>query len=150
MISLAASSRLQNATKYCTNVRKMGPVGRVEIIQPLLHVESPNFTRISMPTWYTAAPDMTSSAISGRHLSKFEKKNGRKCCLGDEFDWCCILPVPPIGGLLVYSYIAGSKSVSARPTQTLPITTLEAINSSNSKQRKQIYAKHFSQCGVVV
>ena len=73
MTSIAASGRLQNAVKYCTKVRKTGVAGNSWIIRPLFNVESPNFTRSSMPTYSSATPDMTSPTTSGRHLSKFKK-----------------------------------------------------------------------------
>ena len=74
------------------------------IMRPLFDEESPNLTRISMPTYSTATQDMTTSATSGRHFSKFEK-NDRKCRLLKlcvEFLWPGVLPAPPTGGLLVH------------------------------------------------
>ena len=86
LTSLAASSRLPNATKYCTTCVNVCGCQRV-IIRPLFNVESPNFTRTFMPTYSYATPDMTSAATSGRYLSRFEK-NRRKCnlqCLWVKF-----------------------------------------------------------------
>ena len=78
--------------KYCT---KVWPA-KSRVIWPPFNIESPHFT-LSIGT-----QDMTSSATSGRHFSKLEKRP--KCCLrrlSVEFYWRCILPAPPIGGLLV-------------------------------------------------
>ena len=62
-------------------MRESGPTAATRrIIRPPLNMKSPNFTWASTPTYYTATPDMTSSATSGRHLSKFGK-NDRKCRL---------------------------------------------------------------------
>ena len=70
----------------------------------LFNVESPNSTRPSMSTKPSAIPDMTSSATSGRHFSKFEKRpkmpppNSLGRILVARRFAC-----PPIGGVLVSS-----------------------------------------------
>ena len=71
------------------------------ISQERFYIESPNFIRTYTPTHSRATLDMTSTATSGRHLSKFGT-NGRKCRLRRlwvEFAFCL---AQPIGGLLVY------------------------------------------------
>ena len=44
------------------------------IIWPMFNIESPNFTRTSMPTYSTATLDMTSSGTSGWHFSQVQKE----------------------------------------------------------------------------
>ena len=73
---LAASGRLQNAIKYCTKVPQTGTTDKQtksRVIWPLFNVESSIFTHTSMPTCSTEPPDMTTSATSGRHFSKFKE-----------------------------------------------------------------------------
>ena len=48
------------------------------ISRELLDLESPNFTRASIPTYSTSTPDMTSLTTSGRKLSQ---TNCQKCGL---------------------------------------------------------------------
>ena len=70
--SLAVSSRLQNAIKYCTKVRKTAPACHRVIIRPLFNLELPILYGhpAKMPK---TIPAMTSLATSGHYLSKFEK-----------------------------------------------------------------------------
>ena len=57
----------------CNEILHTGPLrANSRFIRPLFNVESPNFTMISMPAYSTSTPDMTSSATSGLHFSKFE------------------------------------------------------------------------------
>ena len=74
MTSPTVSSRLQNATEYCTKVHKTGLAGQSQIIWLQLNIESPNFARTSTPTYPKAKMDVhTPPTTSGRHLLKFKK-----------------------------------------------------------------------------
>ena len=73
MTSLAASRRLRNPFKNCTNTRKTGPARQSLIIRPLFILESPKLAGTSMQTQSKAIPDVTSPAASSMHLLKVEK-----------------------------------------------------------------------------
>ena len=77
--------------------------GDCRIIWSLFTVESPNYTRISMPTQSVDTTDSTTSATSGRHLWKFEKTvenaasdgfgsnlSGATFCLGPANWWAFV------------------------------------------------------------
>ena len=76
---------------------------RLVYVKNSLDLKSPNFTRTSMLTLSTATPDMTLPVISGRHLSKFEKKAEKAAAdgLGSNLGGAAFSLAQPIGGLLV-------------------------------------------------
>ena len=95
MTSIAASGRLQNAMKYCTNSR---------IIQPLFNLAERNFTRTSMPAWSTVIANMTAPAASGPHFSQFAKKtaeNATSNSFGWNYSGAAFCQAKQIGGFLV-------------------------------------------------
>ena len=81
MTSLGASSRLQNQLNTAQTCVKWVRSEKSRMIRSLFNVESPNFKLISMPIYYTVAPDKTSPASSDRHLSQFEQENPTNCGL---------------------------------------------------------------------
>ena len=99
MTTQAVSGWLQNAIKYCIKVRKMGAAGKESNNSATVNVESPNIARMSMPTYSTVTPDMTSSATSSRHFSKFE--NAALNGFVSNFRGAAFCIPPPTGGLLV-------------------------------------------------
>ena len=83
--TIAASSRLHRVIQYCTKVRKTSPTGKESNNSAtVFKVESPDFTWTSVPICSTATSDITPSATSGRHLSKFEKTTGNAASGGFE------------------------------------------------------------------
>ena len=75
--------QLNTACKYV----KLDCPATSRIVKLLFNVQSPNFTGTSMPTYSTATLDTTSSATSGRHLSKLDKtaENAASDCFGSNF-----------------------------------------------------------------
>ena len=72
MTSLTTYGRLQNATKYCTKVRKTGSAGKESNNSAIVQPKSPDFTQTPYADLVYMTADMTSPATSDRHLMKLK------------------------------------------------------------------------------